>query len=91
MHTHRIVRHEFLYLFQTIRNEFTNQQQPSSESLVRPSSSPFGTLIAKEKRKSTQQKQKQHHQQQLQQQQQVDVTTAKTITRPEAQVVIEEK
>jgi hypothetical protein len=76
-------------LFQTIRNEFTNQQQPSSESLVRPSSSPFGTLIAKEKRKSTQQHQQQQHQQQ--QQQQVDVTTVKTTTRPEAQVVTEEK
>ena len=81
MHPHRTFLNELLYLFQTIRNEFTNQQQPSSESLVRPSSSPFGTLIAKEKKKSTQQ----------QQQQQVDVTTAKTITRPEAQVVTEEK
>ncbi len=90
MHPHRTFLNEFLYLFQTIRNEFTNQQQPSNESLVRPSSSPFGTLIAKEKRKSTQQQQHQQ-QQQLLQQQQVDVTTAKTITRPEAQVVIEEK
>ena len=89
MHPHRTFLNELLYLFQTSRNEFTNQQQPSSESLVRPSSSPFGTLIAKEKKKSTQQQQQ--HQQQQQQQQQVDVTTAKTTTRPEAQVVIEEK
>jgi hypothetical protein len=81
LHPHRTFLNELLYLFQTIRNEFTNQQQPSSESLVRPSSSPFGTLIAKEKKKSTQQ----------QQQQQVDVTTVKTTTRPEAQVVTEEK
>ena len=69
--------------FQTIRNEVLSQS--STESYGRPSTgSPFGTLKKSEKWKKQQQ-------QQQQQQQQIEATTIRKISRPEVEVVIEEK
>ena len=80
------INHILFLFFQTIRHEFLSQSSPSSESLVKPSALPFGNLaIAAEKRNiKTHDAAEKRNPITL-------VATGKPTSRPEAEIVLEEK